>query len=187
MYKIVLVDDEELVLKSLLHTVEWEKYGFSVVDMASSGREAYEKIMELNPDLVMTDIRMQGISGLELVQLVKQERPEVYCVILSGYAEFAYAKKAMELGAVGYCLKPFQEEEIVSYLKKIKDKLDERKKAEKKIRIENAESTEKKIRKSVNKNQTYVDLVNYVNEHYMDDVSPQILAEVFHIRSILLI
>lgn len=182
MYKILLVDDEELVLKSLLHTVEWEKYGFSVIDMALSGKEAYEKTMDLKPDLVMTDIRMQGIGGLELIQMVKQERPDTFFCILSGYAEFAYAKKALELGAIGYCLKPFQEEEIVAYLRKIKTELDNRKKTERATQVQENEKAEIKKRKNSVKNQTYIDIMDYVNEHYMEDISPQILAERFHIN-----
>lgn len=181
MYKILLVDDEELVLKSLMHTVEWETYGFTIAGTASSGKEAYEKIMELEPELVLTDIRMSGIGGLELIQLVRQEKPEICFVILSGYAEFAYAKKAMELGAVGYCLKPFQEEEIAGYLKKIKEKLDKEKKEEKSARLEMPERKEKKERKNV-KNQTYVEMSKYVNAHYMDEIPPQKLAEIFHIN-----
>lgn len=181
MYKILLVDDEELVLKSLSHMVEWEKYGFYIVGTASSGKEAYEKVMKLDPDLIMTDIRMQGIGGLELIQLIKQEKEGLLFLILSGYAEFAYAKKALELGAVGYCLKPFQEEEIISYLKKVKEELDKRRVGKRKK--EEIISKEKKEAKTASKNQTYVEILNYVNEHYMEDISPQMLAEHFHINT----
>lgn len=180
MYTILLVDDEELVLKSLIHTVEWEKYGFSIIGMSCSGRDAYEKIMQLKPDLVMTDIRMQGIGGLELIQLIRQVRPETYFIILSGYAEFAYAQKAIELGAIGYCLKPFQKEEIVGYLNKVKGILHEKNRVRTRRDLE--EKTEKSEPKSKNKNQTYLMIKDYVDEHYMEDVTPQSLAEQFHIN-----
>lgn len=187
MYKILLVDDEELVLMSLSHVVEWEKYGFCVAGTAASGKEAYEKIRQLQPDLVMTDICMQGVGGLELIQLVKREKPEIRFIILSGYAEFAYAKKALELGAAGYCLKPFDEVEIISYLKKIKSELDQDKKLVRKAALEEAkEKTEQadkaKKQRASGQNPTYVALAAYVNEHYMEDISPQSLAELFHIN-----
>lgn len=125
MYKILLVDDEKLVLKSLQFSVEWELYGFEVVGSANSALEALEKIDRLSPDVVFTDIHMADISGLELLQMIRQKSPDIYCVVISGYAEFGYVKKAMELESVGYCLKPFDYDEITKYLKKIKQKLDQ--------------------------------------------------------------
>ncbi len=124
MYKIILVDDESMVLKSLKASVDWESYGFEVVDCATSAREALEKIELHKPDVVLTDIRMPEISGLELLQMIKASCPGVACLVISGYAEFAYIQKAVKLEAVGYCLKPFDYDEITLYLKKIKKSLD---------------------------------------------------------------
>lgn len=180
MYNILLVDDEELVLKSLVHTVEWEKYGFHITDMVCSGKEAYESILKNSPDLVLTDIRMQGLGGLELIQMVKQIRPEVEFIILSGYAEFAYAQKALELGAIGYCLKPFQKEEIIIYLNKVKSLLDGKNRVRKTQGLE--VNPEKQEYKQKNKNQTYLIIKEYVDTHYMEEVTPQNLAERFHIN-----
>lgn len=184
MYKILLVDDEELVLKSLSHAVDWEKQGFYIAGTASSGKEAYEKIQTLQPDLVLTDIRMQGLGGLELVQIVKKENPDIRFIMLSSYAEFAYAKKALELGVVGYCLKPFEETEIVNYLKKVREELRQQGKQQALEPPEEKKGGEKEIkkRKAESKNQTYLELMAYVNEHYAEDVSPQVLAERFHIN-----
>lgn len=184
MYRILLVDDEELVLKSLAHTVEWEDYGFSIGGTASSGKEAYEKALELKPELVMTDIRMQGIGGLELIQMVKRELPGTRFIILSGYAEFAYAKKAMELGAIGYCLKPFEDQEIISFLKRVKTELDQERRntAEAAPDSSDRKPKKEKTEKSASKNQTYLELVEYVNLHYMEEVTPAALAEKFHIN-----
>lgn len=118
MYKVFVVDDEELVIKSLIASVNWGKYGFIIEGYALSGYEAFEHIKSLKPDIVFTDIRMPGMSGLELIKNLKEILCEAIFIVVSGYAEFAYAQKAINYGALGYCLKPFDEAEISSYLKR---------------------------------------------------------------------
>jgi two-component system response regulator YesN len=118
MYKVFLVDDEELVIKSLIASVEWQAYGFEVAGYALSGSEAFQAIQAIEPHLVLTDIRMPGISGLELIKQLKDASCKALIIVLSGYAEFALAQKAINYGAIGYCLKPFDEIEISGFLKK---------------------------------------------------------------------
>jgi two-component system, response regulator YesN len=183
MYKILLVDDEELVLKSLNHMVEWHEYGFKVIDTALSVKEAYEKIEKYSPDLVFTDIRMPGGNGLELIKLSHQEYPKIKFIIISGYAEFAYAQKAIELGAIGYCLKPFQGNDIKYYLDKIKKELDVEKEESLSKKEYNYQFGELKKENGLHKvNQTFQRISNYINEHFEEDLSPQFLANLFHIN-----
>ncbi|MCR2807600.1 helix-turn-helix domain-containing protein [Paenibacillus soyae] len=118
MYNVFLVDDEELVIKSLIASVDWQHYGFEVAGYALSGLEAYERIQTLRPHLVFTDIRMPGMSGLELIKQLKDMASQSLIVVLSGYAEFALAQKAINYGAFGYCLKPFDDMEISGFLRK---------------------------------------------------------------------
>lgn len=127
MYKILLVDDEELVIKSLNASIDWNNYGFEVVGYALSYSEAYTKICEMKVDVVFTDVRMPGNSGLELIKSIKEKNMDTLFIVVSGYAEFAYAQKAMNYGALGYCLKPFDDIEIISFLRKAKGILDSRK------------------------------------------------------------
>lgn len=125
MYKILLVDDEEMVLKSLRATLDWNEFGFEIAGCAFSAKEALEKIEILEPDVVITDIKMPKINGLELLQMIKAAYPGIHCLVISGYAEFAYIQKSIRLEAEGYCLKPFDAGEISVYLKRIKKRLDE--------------------------------------------------------------
>ncbi len=125
MYKILLVDDEELVVKSLRATLNWKEFGFEIAGCAYSAKEALAQIEELKPDVVITDIKMPKINGLELLQMIKAEYPGIHCLVISGYAEFAYIQKSIRLEAEGYCLKPFDAGEISVYLKRIKKRLDE--------------------------------------------------------------
>ncbi|MDD2214603.1 MAG: response regulator, partial [Oscillospiraceae bacterium] len=125
MYNILLVDDEKLVIKSLQATVNWAKYGFQVAGFALSAQEALEKLEQLKPQVVITDIKMPHTTGLDLLRQIKQRAPDPYCMVISGYAEFEYAQQALSMEAVGYCLKPFDAEEIGRYLERIRQRLDE--------------------------------------------------------------
>ncbi|MBD0384098.1 response regulator transcription factor [Paenibacillus sedimenti] len=126
MYKVFLVDDEELVIKSLKASVNWNEYGFEVAGYALSSAEAFEAISSIKPDIVFTDIRMPGMSGLELIKNLKDTFSRALFIVVSGYAEFAFAQKAINYGAFGYCLKPFDDAEIIGYLKKAKVILEDR-------------------------------------------------------------
>lgn len=120
MYRIVLVDDEQWILESLKGTVDWGAHGFAIAGEASNGLEAWERIQELRPELVFVDVRMPGMNGLQLIKRIYEAGLPVQCIVASGYDEFEYARQAMQYGAVGYCLKPFSEPEIVELLEKVK-------------------------------------------------------------------
>ena len=98
MYRVLLIDDERLVLASLRRRINWEACGFSVCGEAFNGKDGLSKIEELHPDLVFTDIRMPGISGLDLIGQAQKEFPSVRFVVISGYSEFEYAKRTIEYG-----------------------------------------------------------------------------------------
>lgn len=124
MYKVLIVDDEEYIIKSLMRGIDWEAHGFEVIAGCSDGLDAYNEIISLKPDLVFADIRMPGLNGLELIKKVRESLHNTVFVIISGYAEFAYAQKALNYGAFGYCLKPFDNDEIHGVLKKVRAVLD---------------------------------------------------------------
>ena len=126
MYRVLLIDDERLVLTSLRRRIPWESCGFTVCGQACSAREGLEKIRELQPELVFTDVRMPGVSGLDLIQQAGTEFPQVRFVVISGYSEFEYAKRVIEYGVLGFCVKPFDEEEIKILLGNIRRQLDAR-------------------------------------------------------------
>ncbi len=124
MFKVLLADDENWVVESLKVNTNWHENGFEVIGTAFNGIEALNLIRELKPDLVFTDIRMPGLSGLELIKKSGEEGIETLFVVASGYAEFAYAQKAINYGAMGYCLKPFDENEINGILIKARQLLE---------------------------------------------------------------
>ncbi|OPH46647.1 hypothetical protein BC351_14265 [Paenibacillus ferrarius] len=124
MHKVLLVDDESWVVESLKDLIDWERYGFEVVGQAYNGTDALEAIWRYKPDVVFTDIRMPEMNGLELLQRGKSLPFPVHYVVVSGYAEFAYVQKALNYGAVAYCLKPFDELEIAGVLMKLNQMLE---------------------------------------------------------------
>ena len=115
MIKVVLVEDEELIRQGMKLTMEWEKFDCQVIGEAADGEEGLEVIRKLKPDIVFTDIRMPKLSGLEMMEQLKGCSHAKF-IILSGYDDFHYAKKAINLGAYGYLLKPIDDDEFENVL-----------------------------------------------------------------------
>ncbi|MFD0671183.1 response regulator [Cohnella sp. GCM10027633] len=125
MYKALLVDDENLVLKSLEAGIDWRKSGYRVAGKANDGATALALVREIRPHVVFTDIRMPGMSGLELIKRIKELDADMQIIVISGYAEFAYVQKSLQFGVLGYCLKPFDDHEIETLLTKANLAIDE--------------------------------------------------------------
>lgn len=126
MYSAMIVDDEQWVVVNLLNSIDWSHHGFHVVGTETNSHKALEQIRALNPDLVFVDIRMPEMSGLELIKQCNESQLDTLFIVVSGFAEFSYVQKCLNLGAIGYCLKPIEEDEILPLLKKAKDILGER-------------------------------------------------------------
>ncbi|UTR13592.1 response regulator transcription factor [Salipaludibacillus sp. LMS25] len=123
MYNVLIVDDEPIVREGLKTIISWENYGFHVTGTAEDGEAALEKYDDLSPDLIISDIRMTGMDGLEFIEAVRETDQRVRCLLLSGYADFDYARQAIEHNVAGYLLKPVDEEELIDYLIRIKSEL----------------------------------------------------------------
>lgn len=115
----MLVDDEIFITEGLKDLIDWKSIGLEVVQTADSGEEAIKKFNENPVDIIVTDINMPGKTGLELVKELKETGQNVKFIILSGYDEFSYAKRAIEYGVENYILKPIDEEELEAALKKL--------------------------------------------------------------------
>lgn len=124
-YKILLVDDEAEVRTSIIKKIDWSAVGFQVVGDAENGLDAMEKIEQIEPDVVLTDIRMPYMDGLELAEQLQKVRPSIKIVLFSGYDDFEYAKKAIQLNIIEYILKPVNAEEMMGILSRIRTTLDE--------------------------------------------------------------
>ena len=125
LYSVLMVDDEREVIDVIMRRLNWEELGFTVCGSAGNGAEALEMAEELQPDVVMTDIKMPYMDGLELTRRLRSLFPDIRIIIFSGFDEFEYAKEAIRLGAEEYLLKPIDSAEIRRVFEKIKIQLDE--------------------------------------------------------------
>lgn len=125
LYKVILVDDEEEARKGIINKIQWEEQGFTLVADAENGNDALEKIEALEPHLVITDINMPYMTGLELAKLVQQKYPSIKMILLSGYDQFDYAQEALRYGIIGYILKPVDVTKFNVHLQDAKAKLDQ--------------------------------------------------------------
>ena len=123
-YKVLLVDDEEEVRNAIEQRISWEELGFEVIGKAQNGVKAMEIAEKLQPDVVITDIKMPYMNGLELARNLKEENPGVRILILTGFDEFEYAKEAVHLEIEEYILKPVNANELSECLKRLKNVLD---------------------------------------------------------------
>ncbi|TCM93068.1 AraC family two component transcriptional regulator [Paenibacillus sp. BK033] len=112
MLKAVIFDDEYIVTKGLQMMVDWSRYGIELAGTAADGLSALQMVRELQPDIVMTDIRMPGLTGLQLIEEIAKEMPDTACIVFSGFNEFEYIRKALKLGVIDYLDKPITLEKI---------------------------------------------------------------------------
>ena len=124
MYRVFLADDEPWILISLKNLIDWGECGFVICGEATDGIKAWERIVRTKPDLIISDIKMPGMDGIELIKKVREEKLRAEVVIISGYSDFEYARAGLKYGCTDYLIKPVDEEELVGCLEKVKEKLD---------------------------------------------------------------
>ncbi|CAI6086680.1 response regulator [Cohnella sp. JJ-181] len=125
MYKVLLVDDERLILDGISRIVDWASAGTALAGTARNGAEAFGRIAELEPDIVITDVKMPVMDGLQLVERAHEAYPRIRFIVLSGFGEFEYASRAMQYGVKHYLLKPTNEHKIAGALAELIAELDE--------------------------------------------------------------
>src|SRR4051812_49147953 len=119
MYKVLLVDDERIITEGMSKVINWESIGTNLIGTARNGIEAYSIIEQQQPDIVISDIKMPGMNGLELVAKVHSVFPKIRFILLSGFSEFDFAKQAMQYGVKHYLLKPCNENTIMDAVSEI--------------------------------------------------------------------
>lgn len=125
MYKLILVDDEPIVREGLMNTIDWASHGFELAGDYANGRDALEAVELLRPDLVLTDINMPFMNGLELSAAISASHPNVKIIILTGYDQFDYAQQALRMKVYDFILKPITASETRELLDRLRGELDE--------------------------------------------------------------
>jgi two-component system response regulator YesN len=171
MYKILIVDDEIWMCEGIKKMVHENFCDFKVEDMAEDGQQALEWINNKHYDLVITDIRMPAMDGLEMIKRIREQGHLMPIIVISGHSEFTYAKTVIRYDVADYILKPLDKEEIISILEKCKKQLDR----ELKSGLETSDETSNHHCKNS------IELVEYlkekVNNHYMEELSLSLAAQ----------
>ncbi len=130
MRTVLIVDDEILSVRMLTRIIDWENCGIRICASAEDGVEALKQVELHRPDIILTDIRMPRMDGLEFIQKVKERRPETEFILISGYADFSYIKQAMEMGCSHYLLKPVDEKELETAIGSVMEKIGKKERQE---------------------------------------------------------
>ena len=187
MYSMFVADDELWIRERIISSIDWKKIGVAVTGEASDGEEALALCRKLKPDIIITDIRMPGINGLDLINTINEEKINSRLIIISGYSDFKYAQQAIKLGVVDYILKPVENDELVRIVKKC-IRLIEAETYTNSL-IEQAESRKKTTEKladyisgsgSMHKRNTIEKAIDFINGNYnrpitLDDVSEEVM------------
>ena len=179
MYRVLIVEDEDIIRKGIAYTMDWVGMGCTIVGEAANGREGLEKIKELNPDIVMADIMMPIMDGIEMIKKAKEDYECSFkSIILTSYADFSYAKKAIDLSVSAYLMKPVDEDELKEDVAKIISEIEREREytqfTEKKVSVEDL--TEVFI-KSDKENDYVQQVLTATKERYSEKISLETFSE----------
>jgi len=178
MNKVMIVDDNKLIRQSIKMTINWDSIGCVVVCEANNGLEAIKLAKEYLPDLIITDIRMPELDGLQLTQRVKEYLPWVKVIIITGYNEFKYAQTAIKLGAFDLILKPINNEELYDVITRAVNEFEKERESlmEKKTLLEKSKHMEKEISKAILelREKYIIDIIEGV--HFGDEINDEDLS-----------
>lgn len=192
MYKVLIVDDEDLFRDYLKNKILWENYGFHVYEQAKNGSEAFKIVQTQTPDLVFLDINMPLMDGIELSGKIKECSPATCIIIVSGYSEFEYARKAVKIGVDDYILKPFSQKELVEAVERTKCKLDSIMQNMADLAAPTFNDKERNIKGIGKTKKTKADIhleeaISYIKKNYRNcDLSIELIAEALFITPVYL-
>lgn len=166
LFTLVIVDDERIIREGLRDLVDWRSLGVSVVGTASSVREAIEVLAKTTPDIVLTDIVMPGVNGIELIRLALERGLSAEFVIVTAHQEFDYARDALRLGVSDYIIKPYTDEELAETIARVTDRLTIERRADAVPDIGD-EPLSKVIR----------DAESYIRDHYAQPITAREIAD----------
>ncbi len=171
MYSIIIVDDEPWALKGIVNSCNWAEYDCEVVLQTTEPEEALYYIVNYKPDIVFTDINMYDLSGLDIMQEVRKQSVDSEFIIISGYSDFAYAKKSIEYGVFHYLLKPIDKNEISAVMEKLVSHLKNKKKNS---------NNSVDIDASIKIESKFSEILKYLNDHYQENITLSDLSLSFH-------
>ena len=125
MYKVVVVEDEEIARKGIIFTINWDALNCMIAGEAANGEEGAEVIRRLSPDIIVTDLKMPRMDGVEMIAKLREQGNRAKFIILTSYGDFKYAQSAVKLGVSDYLLKPLKDGDLEQAVTRIIDQLEE--------------------------------------------------------------
>jgi two-component system response regulator YesN len=180
MYRVLIVEDEDIIRKGIAYTMDWMGMGCTIVGEAASGSEGLGKIKELSPDIVLADIMMPVMDGIEMIRTAKEDAnmPAFKSIILTSYADFDYAKKAIDLDVSAYLMKPVDEQELVGAIGKIITELEKERQFEQlSEKKKAADETAALFIKSDKENDYIQQILDFTKEHFSEKISIEAFSE----------
>lgn len=175
MLKVLVVDDELYVRKGIVLETDWAALGCMVVAEAENGVQALAAAHKYDPDLIISDIRMPQMDGIEMLTKLREEGNGVRVIFLTAYSEFSYAQNAIKLLASDYLLKPFEDGELETTVIRIREQIERENQG---LCAENRTDIPPLIRKSGDKSKYIMEALAFISEHYGDDtISVGVIAE----------
>ena len=174
MLKVLVVDDEMFVRKGLVMETDWKALGFVVAAEAENGLEALDAVHKYQPDLIICDIRMPKMTGLEMLKVLRSEGNQVHVIFLTAYSEFEYAKEALKLYAFDYLLKPFEDGELEAAVTRAKKAIEAKQGERKRLEEEKVLS----VNETGGSKSRYIrEAIGYIGEHYAESDIMTLLSD----------
>lgn len=177
MIKVLVVDDEAIVRKGIVLETDWKALNCVVVGEASNGEEGLEAVERFRPDLIVCDIKMPKMSGIEMLTTIRERGDNTPVIFLTAYSDFSYAQQAIRLSASDYLLKPFEDGELEKTVLKICGQIQDRRKSSNETRAEDVLS-EDLIAKKGDKSKYVSEAIRYIGENFGNpDISIKTVAD----------
>lgn len=179
MYRIMIIDDEQMIIKGLTKLIPWEELGYELVGTAFNGRSALETVDALSPDVIISDIQLGDTTGLELIDVIKKSNPNTLFIFISGYDNFKYCQKAISKGAIDYILKPIDFDYLKTVLLKCKTLVENRQIIDQTDRI-SFQSTQQTS--EANDSDKIIDNIkDYIDSHFDEEIDIAMISKKFFI------
>ncbi|MCR4757852.1 MAG: response regulator [Butyrivibrio sp.] len=177
MYRVLIVEDEDIIRKGIAYTMDWMGMGCTIAGEAANGKEGLDKIKELEPDIVLADIMMPVMDGIEMIKEAEKEF-SFKSIILTSYADFEYAKQAVNMGVSAYLMKPVDEEELKKSIAKITSEIEKERQYEEITKKQvNPEDADIIFVKSDKENDYVQHVLDTTKEKYADKISIEGFSE----------
>lgn len=177
MYRVLIAEDEDIIRKGIAYTIDWVSMGCTIIGEAANGKEGVEKIKELSPDIVLADIMMPMMDGIEMIRQ-GQEICDFKAIIMTSYADFEYAKKAIDLGVSAYLMKPVDEDELKKNIEKVITEIEKDNQLRQlSSKMKNAEDIDTLFIKSDGDNDYIQEVLKRTKEQFAEKISIESFSE----------